>query len=149
MHRLDIHWPHEKVHRLQGAHTNYGNLSFPEFMAWSLAILSMSLPTIPAIAPIVGQLDYLSKLSLEAHDQHWPLVRTAHREVLLSIEHGDLGLTDFQGWQTLRKDTLECLKTATPTNNPIPPLMGPNFNQNNHNPMAGTEETDPQDLPKL
>ena len=125
---LDIHWPHEKVHRLQGAHANYGNLSFPEFMAGSLSILSMSLPS---LSPIVGQLDYLTKLSLEAHDPQWPLVRTAHREVLLSIEHGDLGLTDFQGWQDFRKDTLEPLKSAAPANNAIPPLMGANFSQNN------------------
>ena len=128
---LDIHWPHEKVHRLQGVHTNYGNLSFPEFMAGSLFILSMSLPSVPALSPIVGQLDYLTKLSLEAHDQQWLLVRTAHREVLLSIEHGDLGLTDFQGWQNLKKDTLERLKSAAPANNAIPPLMGTNFSQNN------------------
>ena len=130
---LDIHWPHEKIHRLQGAHANYGNLSFLEFMAGSLTILAMSLPNAPALAPIIGQLDYLTKMSLEAHDQPWHLVRSAHREVLLSIEHGDLGLTDFAGWQALRKDTLERLKT-TPggnnSNNSIPPLMGANYNNN-------------------
>ena len=99
---LDIRWPHEKIHRLQGAHANDGNLSFPEFIVGSLSILSMSLPNIPALAPVIGQLDYFTKLSLEAHDQPWPLVTIVHREVLLSIEHSDLGLTDFNRWQALR-----------------------------------------------
>ena len=57
-------------------------------------------------------------------------MRTAHREVLLSIEHGDLGLSDFAGWQTLHKDTLERLKIAQPNNSSIPPLMGTNFGNN-------------------
>ena len=147
---LDIRWPHEKIHRLQWAHANYGNLSFPEFMAGSLSIMSRSLPNIPALAPIIGQLDYFTKLSLEAHDQPWHLVRTAHREVLLSIEHGDLGLTDFNRWQSLRKDTLERLKTAQSTSsNAIPPLMGSNFgspgtqNNSNRNPRNRSQTLKP------
>ena len=48
---LDIRWPHEKIHRLQGAHANYGNLSFREFIAGSLSILAMSLPPFSAPSP--------------------------------------------------------------------------------------------------
>ena len=99
-------------------------------MAGSLSILLMSLPTIPALAPITGQLEYLAKLSQEAHDQPWHLVRTAHREVLLSIEHRDLGLTDFTGRHSA-KTPWSASKATAPSSSGIPPVMGPNLNPNN------------------
>ena len=108
----EISWPHEKVRRLMGQHAGYKDLSFQEFIAGSLTVLSQSLPLNTVFAPIKAQLDYWVHLALDAHEHPWELVQASHKEVLISLEQGTLNINNCQAWHQLRRDTLLRLKNT-------------------------------------
>ena len=130
----EVNWPHEKVRRLMGAHADYQNLTFPEFMAGSLTIVSQGLPNTDVFKLNKGQLDYFTALALDANEHPWKLVQASHKEILICLEQGTLDLNSPADWKALRKETLLRLKNA-------PPAQASTGNNNNSADKNANAET--------
>ena len=104
---IEIRWPQEMLERPRGLEVGYNDLSVAEFLSGNLAIVENGLPDSKYYATIRSQLGYFRTLCEDISDYNWPLVREAHKAVLLSIEKGALDPNDLQTMEIKRKSALE------------------------------------------
>ena len=89
-------WPSDYVFRLDDDEPTYDSLSISEFMAGYLSIIEETLPTNPDNATAIKHIHYARHLMEDCPGHGWSTVRTAHKQVMLAIDHHRLRWSDTE-----------------------------------------------------
>ena len=76
-------------------------------MSGNLSLLNMEMPDSQAFSNFRNQVLYYRTLCEDVVDYGWPLVRDAHKLVLVALEQGSLNPNDIDGLLEKRKKALE------------------------------------------
>ena len=104
---IPIKWPQELIDRPRGQETGYNELTFAEFMSGNLGVIDLGLPALESYDSFRKQLVYFRSLCDDVVDFGWPLVREAHKLVLLALEQGQLNPNDVEGMLEKKKICLD------------------------------------------
>ena len=104
---IPIKWPQELLDRPRGSETSYNELSLAEFMSGNLGLMDLGLSSSSSIESLRHQIQYYRSLCDDVVDYGWPLVREAHKLVLVALEQGQLNPTDIDGLLQKRKIALD------------------------------------------
>ena len=85
--QIEADWPDLYVYRVGNADPTYDSLSLAEFVAGYLSIMEEVTPLLPSNARLLRHLPYLRQLMEDSFLAEWEVVKMAHKQVLLSIEH--------------------------------------------------------------
>ena len=100
-------WPQELLDRPRGSETSYNELTLAEFMSGNLGLMDLGLNSSNSNDNLRNQLHYYRTLCDDVVDYGWPLVREAHKLVLIALEQGQLNPADIDGLLEKRKTALE------------------------------------------
>ena len=123
---IQIKWPQELLDRPAGKETGYNELSLAEFMSGNLGLINLGLPNDPSFDFVRNQIHYFRTLCDDAVDYSWPLVREAHKAVLLALEQGLLNPDDLEGMLVKKKLCLErAFRHKAESNTSFPSTLPP------------------------
>ena len=107
-------------------------------MIGNLGLIDLSLPHEIGFDLIRKQIHYFRTLCDDALDYSWPLVREAHKAVLLALEQGQLSPDDIEGMLERKK---LCLERAFRHKGDSPSTTSSSFSSANR--TGGTDKTSP------
>ena len=110
--QIEADWPDLYVYRIGGADPTYDTLSMAEFVAGYLSIMEEVAPINAQNAPFLRHLTYLRQLMEDSFLADWDIVRTAHKQVLNSIEHRRLAWADMPMVMETKRTALARIQQA-------------------------------------
>ena len=114
-------WPEDYVDRLDGSEVTYESLT-QRFMAGYLSIMEEDTANTPDNQKLLRLIRYLRGLMEDSFEVDWTTVRTAHKQVLLAIDHGRIRWEDQRACMDMKSNALQRV-LRIPANTPAQKSM--------------------------
>ena len=100
-------WPEDYVYRLDGTEPSYDSLTLAEFVAAVFSIMEELTPITAKNAKVIRLFHYYRAFMEDCFEVDWPVVRTAHKQVLQGLEHKRIFWSDAASCIDTKRNALQ------------------------------------------